>query len=270
MVIEKIEHHNQHSVFADVNLLSVYDFKVKAPNNFISTNQQKDYYCLYLSLTGSGQIIFNNGEKILLAENEIIFSKINSVRAVECVKDNWHYHAYYFQSSGVDLILNEKLEIDLIDEEDFIQNTATLLKTGELFDIFLANCNFLKRIADILIIFDKAQKIKPIFSSSIADILQYINNNITLPLKLKTIAKKFGYSEKQLRSIFLQSTGVLPKQYIDENKLKKACELLDTTNYTIEYISFHLGYSAPSIFMCCFKRKYNMTPTEYRLHIKQI
>lgn len=270
MVIEKKEYHNQHSVIADVNLLSIYDFTVKTPNNFISINQQKDYYCLYFSLSGSGQIVFSNGDKIVLNENEIVFSKIKSVRTIECVKDEWHYHMYHFQCSGIDLILNEKLKVDLTDEDIFIQDISSLLKTGDFFDIFLANCNFLKRIADFLIIYHKTQNNKPFFLSSIADILQYINDNITLPLKLKTIATKFGYSEKQLRSIFLQHTGCLPKQYIDENKLKKACELLDTTDYTIEYISFHLGYSAPSIFMCSFKRKYNMTPTEYRLHVKKI
>ena len=51
-------------------------------------------------------------------------------------------------------------------------------------------------------------------------------------------------------------------------KIKKACELLDTTGMKINQISLKLGYEDPYYFSRQFSKVMGMSPKGYRARIK--
>ena len=55
-----------------------------------------------------------------------------------------------------------------------------------------------------------------------------------------------------------------PQQYLIEYKLKKACDLLRKSSYSVSEISSLSGFSSQSYFSKIFKKNINMTPLEYR------
>ena len=58
--------------------------------------------------------------------------------------------------------------------------------------------------------------------------------------------------------------GTSPAQYQMDIRLKKAHELLTTTNYSIAKIAENLGFSDTAQFSTFFRKRQNMTPREYR------
>ncbi len=55
-----------------------------------------------------------------------------------------------------------------------------------------------------------------------------------------------------------------PANYIKEQKLLKASELLYSTDFSISEISYEVGFNDISHFTKLFKLKYNSTPSQYR------
>lgn len=94
--------------------------------------------------------------------------------------------------------------------------------------------------------------------------LNYINSNIFRNIKINELTKVLGISQPYLYKIFIKKINVSPKQYIDNLKIKKAKNLLKNTTMQISEISNSVGFEDSLVFSKFFKRKTNMSPTEYR------
>lgn len=92
----------------------------------------------------------------------------------------------------------------------------------------------------------------------------YIRQNLTRPLTLAAVAAECGYSTRYLSSRFRQEMHISLPDYIRQEKLREACNLLTNTNHTISEISTLLAFSSQSHFTELFKAAYGMTPNRYR------
>ncbi len=260
---------NKKTINVSVNIISAYDCVHTAPNRHIQYSYYPSYHCMIYTLSGEGQVLYSNGSQETLEAGTLFFSKFNNIKMLECIEGEWHFHIIWFQPNGFSLPLNRKIQVEFPDAEEFITDIVKLINTPNRsqyvadFNVFYANCKLLNRIAAFLEIFNKLNP--QYFKTKADEILNYISQNTHERLKIEDIANHFKYSEKQLRRIILHKTGLLPKKYIETVKLKKACELLTTTDYTIDFISSSLGYPYASQFMKAFKGTYKMPPTEYRL-----
>lgn len=59
------------------------------------------------------------------------------------------------------------------------------------------------------------------------------------------------------------------KQLILEMRLEHACQLLETTDYVLEYVAQESGFGSLRTFLRQFRSQYDLTPTEYRKLSKQ-
>lgn len=74
-----------------------------------------------------------------------------------------------------------------------------------------------------------------------------------------------GLSSNQLRRNFVKRTGLLPKEYIEHVKLRRASELLMADEKTtIAEIASRLGYADMYHFSKRFKELFKVSPTQYR------
>lgn len=64
---------------------------------------------------------------------------------------------------------------------------------------------------------------------------------------------------RRMRSLIHQS----PSEYIRDQRLQRAAELLTTTNYSILAISEMTGFSSASYFTKCFRKKYGINPSKH-------
>jgi AraC family transcriptional regulator len=84
-------------------------------------------------------------------------------------------------------------------------------------------------------------------------------------IQLLNVSRKIGLSRSHCNRIFNKVHGSSPRQYYTDLKLKKAKELLLTTNHSIEEISNQLGFSSVYHFSRQFKRWTSISPSQYRL-----
>lgn len=94
-------------------------------------------------------------------------------------------------------------------------------------------------------------------------ILKYIENNYKT-ITLKDLSAFFGYSERQMIRILKTYTGESFTSLIRSAKLSKACELLKHPDIRLSDIISEVGYSNASHFYDSFRKKYGITPAEYR------
>lgn len=59
-------------------------------------------------------------------------------------------------------------------------------------------------------------------------------------------------------------TGMSVKEFIMDIRLKRAVQLIRESDYNISEISMMTGFINPKYFSVCFKRHFDMTPSEYK------
>lgn len=97
----------------------------------------------------------------------------------------------------------------------------------------------------------------------IEKVINYIKENLDSDLSLEAISKYASLSPIYFHNCFKASTGKTLHEYVEEQRIKKANNLLVTTDWTLTRISNECGFSSQSYFSYAFKRKMGMTPREY-------
>lgn len=95
-------------------------------------------------------------------------------------------------------------------------------------------------------------------------ITEYINNNISNNITVAQLAALFGYNVNYFTSLFKSYTNTTPKQYIINVKLKEALSLLRNMSLSISEIADKTGFVNQYYFSTSFKKKYGISPTQYR------
>lgn len=95
-------------------------------------------------------------------------------------------------------------------------------------------------------------------------VIHFFEENIEKKLSLSSIAKFTGISASRLSAIFKDSTGYSPIHYFNLLKIKKACELIDTTPMKLNQISLKLGFEDPLYFSRLFSKTMGKSPKAYR------
>ncbi len=95
----------------------------------------------------------------------------------------------------------------------------------------------------------------------------YIKENYFNPgLDIDSIAAQFGLSRSYFSKIFNGYFKSSFPEFLNDVRLKKAAELLSTTNMSVSEIGVKVGFSGNSYFTALFKKKYHISPTVYRKH----
>ena len=102
------------------------------------------------------------------------------------------------------------------------------------------------------------------FSSPIARVLEYLSLNYSQEIPLPALAELAHFSEPHLKRKFKDETGVTISQYITKMRCDKAADLLLSSDFPVQEISFYVGYPDNNYFVKIFKRQFGLTPTDYR------
>lgn len=122
---------------------------------------------------------------------------------------------------------------------------------------------YLYRLSGIIFEFQYSEQEKRSMDA-IAHIRQYIHEHLHDDLSLVKLAELVYLNPSYLSRLFKQVTGINLLNYINDDRLDKAKELLQKNNLKINEISASLGFiSAPS-FTRFFKKMTGITPQEYR------
>ena len=101
-------------------------------------------------------------------------------------------------------------------------------------------------------------------STDMQGAIEYMSEHFADGVSVKEVAAKFGISEKHFITRFRLITGMPPKKYLIECRMRFAVELLRERQRTMAEIAQELGYSDQYSFSKAFKKHYGEPPSFFR------
>ncbi|MBF2029843.1 MAG: helix-turn-helix transcriptional regulator [Oscillatoriales cyanobacterium C42_A2020_001] len=100
-------------------------------------------------------------------------------------------------------------------------------------------------------------------SARLQPVLDYIHSYLDRPLHLAELAEVSGISQYYFCRLFKQSIGMAPYQYVLQQRMEKAKELLQQRKHTIAEIAVLVGCTDQSRFTKYFKNYFGITPSSF-------
>ena len=234
--------------------LELFDF------HCIEWHWHREFEFLYVE---SGQVTCGIGEKqIILSEGEAIF--INSKIL----------HRFYASSGGIipnfvcmpefiapeNSLIYKKYILPIISSNIYFQR----FQTDELWQtkiiqtmIKIMEIQGNEKIRELATVDEVAQK-------RVQLIMQYIHENYNHNLSLDEIASHIGISKSTALNLFHRFLHTTPVNYLIGYRLQAASWLLKNTNKKVKTIAYESGFHNVDYFCRLFKKRYHLTPSEYR------
>ena len=226
--------------------------------------------------------------------NEVNKSKINmNVFDVMVIRpSDVHFYKYNEKSKNIDYrdfyISDEKMKVvcETVEKglyarlkESFLPlifnldslHIASIEKSATVFESYhqieeskqkLFN-NLIARIVSLCIENESGANGRLNYPEFFSRILRHIEKNIQT-ITTEQIIDMMGYSRGHCDRLFVKYTGKALFNYISDSKLNHATELLMNRGYTVLQIATELGYSNQSGFIKAFKKRFKVSPTEWR------
>lgn len=99
--------------------------------------------------------------------------------------------------------------------------------------------------------------------SKIRQAAAVIAKNIRYHYTIPVIADEVGLNEFLLKTLFKMEYGIAPFQYLTNLRMERAIELMDQ-GHTIQYIARAVGYDHATNFCAAFRRRYGVSPKNYK------
>lgn len=100
--------------------------------------------------------------------------------------------------------------------------------------------------------------------NSVRKAVVYIKDNFKEQITLKEVADTVGLESKYFSVLFKKSMGLSYKDFLNEMRLNYAQRLLSENKESVTDICYLCGYGSVSNFNRMFKRKFALSPSEYR------
>ena len=101
-------------------------------------------------------------------------------------------------------------------------------------------------------------------SASLGALLSWMAENLQAPLTVETLAKRAGMSPRTFARRFKDQTGATPMQWLTMARVRRAQELLETSDMPLDSIGLLAGFEAGVTFRMRFKQSVGMSPGGYR------
>lgn len=93
--------------------------------------------------------------------------------------------------------------------------------------------------------------------------IEYLENHYSEEISLEDVAEQVNISPQYFSKLIKKSTGFNFIDWLSMLRVKKAKELLTSSNLTVKEVCFLVGYKDPNYFSRIFKKKIGLTPSEY-------
>jgi len=100
---------------------------------------------------------------------------------------------------------------------------------------------------------------------TIVKIQQIMNLDYTKPLSIQTLAGQVNLTVRTMQRRFFKATGYNPNRYLQRLRVQKACDLLESSQHSFEYIASQVGYEDTSACRKIFVKIIGLTPREFRM-----
>lgn len=227
-------------------------------------------FCVAVSvIEGEYFVDFEDGSTICVREGETVFIQSLIWHTVRMTKRGKLTHAHFLCSYvTMDILSLANLPFFVVKStrvhdllfsinRTLFQNTiAQKMYTDQIIcELFLLFVDFkILNIENIIV--------EPWLNS----VLQFIHSNLSKGITVDDVVAVSGYSRTGFHKLFKSRMKISPHEYIEQERLKTASLLLLKGN-KVKEVAKIMGYNDVSYFNKVFKRRYGITPLEYKLKL---
>lgn len=176
------------------------------------------------------------------------------------IRNKIHQLLYFLNS-----IANRNgVDIYLINIENFNLEPQEIISKYDSIDEILAWMNLF--IIKFIQVLNKKNLGK--YREEIIKIQYYITNNLDRVIDVPTAANYVNMSESYFSHVFKKDVGISFIDYVNNEKIEKAKELITSSNYKIYEVSDKLGFQNSTYFTMLFKKVTGLSPSDYKKSIK--
>ncbi len=253
-------------------LLYIESFSVFSSLRYYYTERKNlDSYLLLYTYEGRGRLTYN-GKTRFIEKGEGFLIDCKTLHRYEAAGETWKHADLHFNGMTASMLFNEfskggTVVFSPASGEAFQESLEDIIRTyesvGPCRELLVSNKieNLIVSLITNTGYFKKAGSEMP---EGLEYSVFYMNNNYMHPLTLDDLADSVGISKYQFIRAFRKYVGFTPQEYLIQLRLKKATELLASTDIPANKIGYIVGIENTAYFYRLFKNRIGKTPKEYR------
>lgn len=95
-------------------------------------------------------------------------------------------------------------------------------------------------------------------------LLEWISERLDQPFTIRQLAEQVAMSERNFLRRFSETTGTTPKAWLQQVRIGRARELMESTQFSCEEITRQCGFLSIETFRSSFRKEVGVPPTVYR------
>ena len=145
-----------------------------------------------------------------------------------------------------------------------LENKLNLFNNADSFSELQLRSAHINAVTELLYLWQQSLLPQSNLPDWLITLTQQISNTSFIGKNIDEIIQSTHYSHGYVCREFKKYMGTTLQEYIASVKFSYAIALLESQENTVEQIAFKLNYSSASIFIAAFKRKYGVSPAQWR------
>lgn len=236
----------------------------------------RDHYCIHHIISGKGTYVADKKIYHLGEGDSFILYPDTEVKYYADPDDPWEYAWAGFMGTDAAVMVRatdfarkrpvigrDKIPGDLIwrQLEQIYQVRGTTYEaaaamTGALYTMLSVFIHYAEKE-------EKKDDLRQVYVERAKD---YIASSYSYPITVEDVADYTGISRSYLFRAFQAYQKQSPKEYLTEYRIRQACHLLRETGLSVASIAYSVGFEDNLYFSKAFKKKMQMSPSQYRKH----
>ena len=237
--IENVDFEDYHVKKGDIVLIN--------PSTLHSFRQLDDKYTFFRTIIFNMSLITGNSTDACSIKYFVPFLENSFISPVVITPDHPNYREIQKKILNMISVYNDK------------GDCYELRLKSEVYGLFYI------LFKDVFVSDQNAASIKDATTRNIKVIIDYINENYMNNITIDELAETVNLSKHYFMRFFKKYMGMTCIEYINDYRLNIASNMLLTTRYQITEVAASIGITNLSYFNRIFKKKFHMTPKEYRI-----
>lgn len=245
---------------------------------------ERDEYIIHFIVSGHGFYTADKNTRTLSSGQMFLIRPGTPVVYCADSRDPWSYMWFGFNGERVESLLTQcgftrsRLILPAPEPDAFLailnemfehitlSPADILFREGSLYRLF----SLLAAHAASLPSLPSADSEDDIGNPYVAEAVDYINTHYMRSITVSDIAEKIGISRTYLNRLFKLEYNLPAQEFLMDFRMRKAAFFLVNTDRPIKEISQDAGYQDPLVFSKAFKKRFDVSPKNYRLSRQEL
>lgn len=251
----------------DIKSTGIFNSQIFRLNTKISEIRVTTMFELELPMENGG-VSYIDSENIKITPDIMICAKPGQKRHTKFPFKCYYIHVNIYDSEIFNAAVDLPNFIQINDNEKYIRLFKSMIKHCNSKcedDKYMVYSQFLKLIYLLVNKVGSSKKTNnfAVYNNYIETAIGYIDDHLSEKLSLNNVACAVSLSPVYFHNIFKAATGQTLHDYIEDKRIKKSIDLMQTTDLTLADIAYSCGFSSQSYFSYAFKRRMNTAPRNY-------